>query len=192
MNERWIPTCGFLRGWSPYAANFQDRKGGITKQQAEDLMTKIRACSRGSLWNVVLRHTANSLRNYQIVLHLHPDAHESDIYEFARTLNLSLKTEPIKLNDLQVYFSLDQPLWRKQRNQRLRLLVEVLKHKDPSLDVHIEWGPGFLWHKSEGHEPTLLYTSPKNEIEGSFIDSALARWELTAKEVEDLYEARAR
>jgi hypothetical protein len=192
MHERWVPTCGFLRGWSPYSPNFHERKGGITKQQAEELMTKIRACSRGSLWNVVSRHTASSLRNYQIVLHLHPDAHESDIYEFARTLNLSLKTEPIKLNDLQVYFSLDQPLWRKQRNQRLRVLVEVLKRKEPSLEVHIEWGPGFLWHKSEGREPSLLYTSVKNEIEGSFVASALSPWDLTAKEVEDLYEAAAR
>jgi hypothetical protein len=192
LNERWIPTCGFLRGWSPYAANFQDRKGGISRQEADDLMTKIRACSRGSLWNVVLRHTASSLRNFQIVLHLSPDAHESDLYEFARTLNLALKTEPIKLNDLQVYFSLDQPLWRKQRNQRLRMLCEVLKNKNPALEVHIEWGPGFLWHKSLGSEPLLLYTSGKNEIDGTFIDAVLSRWELTAKEVEDLYEARAR
>jgi hypothetical protein len=191
LNERWIPTCGFLRGWSPYAANFQDRKGGITRQQADDLMVRIRDCSRGSLWNVVLRHTASSLRNFQIVLHLNPDAHESDLYEFARTLNLALKTAPIKLNDLQVYFSLDQPLWRKQRNQRLRLLCEILKHKNPALEVHIEWGPGFLWHKPQDSEPLLLYTSAKHEIEGSFIDAVLARWELTAKEVEDLYEARA-
>jgi hypothetical protein len=97
-------------------------------------------------------------------------ASEHDIYTFTSELNKALKEKRVCENSLQIYFALDQPLWKKQRDLRVRCTREVLADVIPGDTFTIDWATGAVWRERADAEPMLVYMSFKQSSNGAFRD----------------------
>jgi hypothetical protein len=176
LDDRFIPDVGFLRGWSAFTKNFNDRKDGISREVARDLVERIRTSTRDSVdWSLVCRVSHGSFRNFQVSLFFKDACSENAIYGFARDLNAALKSKGITQNSKAVYFALDQPLWKKLRNAKLRKYKDIFDSIAPGLNIEIDWSAGRLWQEREGSDALLVYSSEKRSEEGRFAEGIFER-----------------
>jgi hypothetical protein len=123
----------------------------------------------------VCRSSASSFRTFQITCYIREGTSEARIYGFAKDINVALKANQVTMNTRPVYFSLEQPLWKNQRNIKLRHIRDLLATTMPNGKFETDWSVGSIWMERERHDPLLLYTSEKKSPVGKFVVGVLDR-----------------
>jgi hypothetical protein len=172
-DDKFVPQVGFLRGWSPYAKKFSERTGGLTKSEADSLLVRVQTVCKDCGWDIICRTSASNFRNYQISLFIREGASEARIYDFAKNINELLKTNQVTMNTRAVYFTLEQPLWKRLRNTKIRHVRDLLASTLPSGKFEIDWSVGSVWAEREGRDALLVYASEKKSPVGKFLAGAL-------------------
>jgi hypothetical protein len=172
-DDKFVPQVGWLRGWSPYAKKFSERTGGLTKSDADLLLARVKTVCKECDWDIICRTSAPNFRNYQISLHIREGVSESRIYDFAKRINELLKSNQVTMNTHNVYFTLEQPVWKRLRNTKLRHIRELLMASLPSGKFEIDWSLGSVWAEREGRDPVHVYASEKKSPVGKFLAGAL-------------------
>jgi hypothetical protein len=172
-DDKFVPQVGWLRGWSPYAKKFSERTGGLTKTDADLLLARVKTVCKDCEWDIICRTSAPNFRNYQISLHIREGVSESRIYDFAKRINELLKSNQVTMNTHNVYFTLEQPVWKRLRNTKLRHIRELLTASLPSGKFEIDWSLGSVWAEREGRDPVHVYASEKKSPVGKFLAGAL-------------------
>jgi hypothetical protein len=172
-DDRFIPQVGWLRGWSPYAKKFSERTGGLTKSDADLLVARVKTVCKECEWDIICRTSAPNFRNYQISLHIREGVSESRIYDFAKRINELLKLNQVTMNTRNVYFTLEQPVWKRLRNTKLRHIRELLMASLPNGKFEIDWSLGSIWAEREGRDALHIYASEKKSPVGKFLAGAL-------------------
>jgi hypothetical protein len=180
-DDVWVPSCGFLRGWSPYEKDMSNRKNGLSKAEAESLILRVKSACIHADWRIVSRCAAPSFRNYQVVVHFFPSASADSIYGFAKAVNQDLKNPPLLEKGGQVYLALDQPLWKRERNQQMRRVADACTVLKPDVQIELDWSAGALWYNVE---PAMLLGHYSHKGRSwTFYPSTLARMQLTEEAI---------
>jgi hypothetical protein len=145
----------------------------LTKADADLLLTRVKTACKECDWDIICRTSAPNFRNYQISLHIREGVSESRIYDFAKRINEQLKSSQVTMNTHAVYFTLEQPVWKRLRNTKLRLIRELLLTSLPGGKFEIDWSLGSVWAEREGRDPVHLYASEKKSPVGKFLAGAL-------------------
>jgi hypothetical protein len=158
-----------------------NRKNGLSKAEAESLILRVKAACPQADWRIVARCAAPSFRNYQVVVHFVPGARADSIYGFAKAINQGLKNPPLLEKGGQVYLALDQPFWKRERNQQMRRVADACRVLKPDVQIELDWSAGALWFNVD--PAVLIGHYSHKERKWTFYPSTLARMQLTEEAI---------
>jgi hypothetical protein len=92
----------------------------------------------------ISRHSASSYRNFQVVLHL-KNATAEESYQWVRDANASLKAAGVQVAGKDLYITLEQPEWKRQRNRALRQALAAVESLCDG-PYKLDFSTGSLWH----------------------------------------------
>jgi hypothetical protein len=142
----FVPRKLFLRGFCPYGKESSQGLSAMALMQfwmsvcpllQHDVQQLVMAGDRGV--------SAPRFRNRQLTIYVADGSPVDAAYVLCRDLNEIVKARNMRLRDREVYFTPDQPAWKKRRNYVLKS-AEVWVHEHmPTLLVKTDWPAGRLW-----------------------------------------------
>jgi hypothetical protein len=152
----FVPRKLFLRGFCPYG---KESSQGLSAMVLVQFWMSVSALLQQDVLQLVMPGdrgvSAPRFRNRQLTIYVADGSPVDAAYVLCRDLNEILKSRNMRLRDREVYFTPDQPAWKKRRNYVLKSAeVWVLEHM-PALPVKTDWPAGRLWRDEAPNVPAI-------------------------------------
>ena len=142
--ERFIPNRAFIRGWSDFETKATTMLPG---ENVVAVMNAVRDHMPHAATRCISNMSAPYFRNWQGTFSFADNTNPDDIFAFAKLANEVLKQDDMKLNNKQLYITVDKPPWKKEQNSMVARADRTFRAMQNAnvLTCRIDWSSGQLW-----------------------------------------------